>query len=159
MAESSSTRAVAIADLARAMRDFMAHAVLFQDAVARSVGLNSSDLQAVGLLMDLGPSTAGELAERTGLTAGGAVTAMIDRLERAGYVTRRRDEKDRRRVIVSANERKILADVGATYGRITDRWMEYVGTLTDDQLAFATDLITQATRINKEGIEHLRDAP
>src|SRR5690349_17610271 len=102
MTEDSARRAAAIASQSQAMQEFMARAVLFQDAVARSVGLNSTDLQAVGLLMSSGPATPGELAVRTGLTAGGAVTAMIDRLERAGYVNRARDENDRRRVIVTA---------------------------------------------------------
>ena len=81
-----------------AMREFMARAVLFQDAVARSGDLNASDLQVVGLLMSEGPTTPGELAERTGLSAGGSITALVDRLEHAGYVTRRRDAVDRRRV-------------------------------------------------------------
>ena len=70
-----------------AMRSFMARVVLFQEAVARSVGLNSSDLQTVGLLMSEGPASPGELAERIGMTQGGAITGLIDRLEKAGYVT------------------------------------------------------------------------
>ena len=89
--------------MADVMRDFMANAVLFQDAVARTGGLNSTDLQAVSLLMSQGPATPGELAERTGLSAGGAITAVIDRLEKAGYVSRQRDQADRRRVIVTAD--------------------------------------------------------
>ncbi|HEY5854531.1 MAG TPA: MarR family transcriptional regulator [Aldersonia sp.] len=47
-----------------------------------------------------GSQTPGRLAERIGITRGGAVTAMIDRLERAGFVRRRRDTGDRRRVLV-----------------------------------------------------------
>ena len=112
MAEISARRAAAIARQGEAMQEFMARAVLFQDAVARSVGLNGTDLQAVGLLLSSGPATPGELAARTGLTAGGAVTAMIDRLERIGYVRRARDETDRRRVIVTANPEPLMAGVG-----------------------------------------------
>jgi hypothetical protein len=52
------------------------------------------------LLQLNGPATAGWLAEMTGLTTG-AVTGMIDRLERAGYVRREPDPHDRRRVIVT----------------------------------------------------------
>jgi DNA-binding MarR family transcriptional regulator len=62
------------------MRIYMARAVVFQDAVAKSVGLNSTDLQCANLLLLHGSATPGELAERSGLTAGGAVTAVIDRL-------------------------------------------------------------------------------
>ena len=93
-----STREASIARMADVMRDFMARAVLFQDAVARSGGLNSTDLQAVSLLMSQGPATPGELAERTGLTAGGSITA-VDRPTGEG---RLRHARARRRRIAAA---------------------------------------------------------
>ncbi|MDR6868517.1 DNA-binding Lrp family transcriptional regulator [Microbacterium resistens] len=158
MPESSATRAAAIARQGEAMREFMARAVLFQDAVARSAGLNGSDLQAVGLLLRDGPATPGELAARVGLTAGGAITAMIDRLERAGYVTRARDLADRRRVIVTAVPEALMSRVGYVYGRVADRWSEYLETLDDEQIDFATDLFARAAEINREEIEALRGA-
>ena len=158
MSGHSARRAAAIARQGQAMQEFMARAVLFQDAVARSVGLNGTDLQAVGLLMSDGPATPGELAARTGLTAGGAVTAMIDRLERAGYVTRTRDEADRRRVIVTANPEPLLAAVGPVYARVAERWGSYLDTLTDEQVEFAAELLVRAAEVNREEIELLRGA-
>lgn len=158
MTDGSARRAAAIARQGEAMQEFMARAVLFQDAVARSVGLNSTDLQAVGLLMSSGPATPGELAARTGLTAGGAVTAMIDRLERAGYVTRARDESDRRRVIVTADPAPVIAGVGPVYERVAQRWNEYLATLTDEQIEFAGELLAEAAEINREQIDVLRGA-
>ena len=65
------------------MQQFMACAVLYQDAVARQVGLNGTDLQALGVLVSDGPTSPGRLAQRTGISAGGAITQLIDRLERA----------------------------------------------------------------------------
>ncbi|MEU1974593.1 MarR family transcriptional regulator [Nocardia sp. NPDC019309] len=47
-----------------------------------------------------GPLTPGQLADRLGVGRGGAVTTVVDRLEQAGYVRRRRDVEDRRRVRV-----------------------------------------------------------
>ncbi|GEL98278.1 putative HTH-type transcriptional regulator YcgE [Cellulomonas terrae] len=143
--------------MADVMRDFMANAVLFQDAVARTGGLNSTDLQAVGLLMSHGPATPGELAERTGLSAGGAITAVIDRLEKAGYVSRQRDQADRRRVIVTADVEKVLQQVGPVYGRVGARWAAYLDTLTDEQIELANELFTRASEINREEIELLKD--
>ena len=61
-----SSRDASIERMAEVMREFMARAVLFQDAVARFGGINSTDMQAVSLLMSEGPATPGELAERTG---------------------------------------------------------------------------------------------
>jgi len=150
------TRDESIAAMADVMRDFMAQAVLFQDAVARVGGLNSTDLQIVSLLISQGPATPGELAERSGLTSGGAITAVIDRLEKAGYLTRQRDESDRRRVIVTAVFEKVMAEVGPIYGRITDSWNDYLATLTDEQIAFGVELFARASDVNRTEIARLR---
>jgi DNA-binding MarR family transcriptional regulator len=143
-------------ELGEAMRAFMARVVLFQEAVARSAGLNSSDLQTVGLLMSEGPASPGELAERIGMTPGGAITGLIDRLEKAGYVSRQRDARDRRRVLVVANEEKVFAEVGHIYGRMATRWNEYVATLTDDEVAAGARIFAAAAEMNREEIERLR---
>jgi DNA-binding MarR family transcriptional regulator len=152
----TSTRARELERAGEVMREFMARAVLFQDAVAKWGGVNGTDLQVASLLMGEGPATPGELAERTGLTAGGAITTAIDRLERAGFVSRDRDPGDRRRVIVTANAEAILDRFGEVYGRVGERWNAYLDTLTDDQLAFANDLFARAAEVNREEIERLR---
>ncbi|WP_433674496.1 MarR family transcriptional regulator [Microbacterium gorillae] len=156
MMDEDARRARAIARQTEAMRDFQARSVMFQDAVARSVALNSTDLQAVGLLLSEGPATPGELAMRTGLTAGGAVTAMIDRLERAGYVARSRDEQDRRRVIVSANADTLMREVGPAYGRVSELWGEYLDSLTTEQVEFAAEMLRAAAEVNRQVVEELR---
>lgn len=156
MAEQKSNRDAAIARTADVMREFMARAVLFQDAVARYGGINSTDMQAVGLLMSEGPASPGELASRTGLTDGGAVTAVIDRLERAGYVTRERDATDRRKVVVTAVPETVFEKVGPIYARVAERWSDYLETLGDEQIEFANELFERAAEINREQTEQLR---
>src|ERR1700761_6898009 len=84
--------------LENAMRDVSGAGVLFSQAVGQRLGLNSTDLESLGCLMD-GPKTAGQLAEATGLTTG-AITGVIDRLEEAGFARREPDENDRRKVMV-----------------------------------------------------------
>ena len=71
--------------------------------MAGRVGLNPTDMECLGFLhlSVAGPTTAGQLAEETGLTTG-AITAVIDRLERAGFARRADDPHDRRRVLVEA---------------------------------------------------------
>ena len=71
----------------------------FDQAVADFLGVNRTDLRCLEFIESEGPVTAGRLAEVTGLTSG-SITAVIDRLERAGYARRVRDEQDRRRVLV-----------------------------------------------------------
>jgi DNA-binding MarR family transcriptional regulator len=93
------TRTELLKKIDETLRKVSAQSVLISDLVARLVGLNSTDLECLDLLLLAGPATAGRLGEHTGLTSG-ATTAVIDRLERAGFVRRRRDENDRRRVLV-----------------------------------------------------------
>ena len=156
LSNAGTDRAASMVRAGEVMRDFMARAVLFQDAVAKWAGVNSTDLQCVGLLMSEGPATPGELAERSGLTAGGAITAVIDRLESVGFVRRDRDAADRRRVIVTAIPEAVFARFGEVYGRVGARWNEYLDTLTDEQLEFANELLQRAADVNREEIALLR---
>jgi len=92
--------------LMRALRRSSAAGVLHGQTVARRVGVNSSDLECLDLILMSGPSTAGEIARHTGLTSG-AVTGLIDRLERLGLVERTADPADRRKVLVRVREDRI----------------------------------------------------
>jgi DNA-binding MarR family transcriptional regulator len=71
----------------------------YDQAVADALGMNRTDMRCTDVLDREGPVTAGRLAEATGLTSG-AITTVIDRLERAGVARRRADPADRRRVLV-----------------------------------------------------------
>lgn len=85
--------------------------------------------------------------------------AAVDRLERGGYVSRRRLPDDRRRVIVTADVDRVLEQVGPIYGRVGARWAEYLDTLSDEQIDFANELFARAAEVNREEIALLRDAP
>jgi DNA-binding MarR family transcriptional regulator len=69
------------------------------DAATRALGINRTDGRCLDIIDREGPLTAGRLAERSGLTTA-AVTAVLDRLEQAGYARRVGDPDDRRRVLV-----------------------------------------------------------
>jgi len=94
---------VAEVRLMAAMRRASAIGVLLSQAVAQRAGLNSVDLECLDLILAGGPATAGQIGKRTGLTSG-AVTGLIDRLERAGFVRRIADAHDRRKVLVEVRE-------------------------------------------------------
>jgi DNA-binding MarR family transcriptional regulator len=93
-------RKVSSQEIGLALRQMGAQAVLFHVQVAEILGLNVSDLRCLAIAGD-GPVTAGRLAEMTGLTTG-AITGVIDRLERGRFVRRRHDPDDRRRVVIEA---------------------------------------------------------
>jgi DNA-binding MarR family transcriptional regulator len=99
-----------LAALHVAMRNVSGQGVLFSQAMAERLGINSTDLECLDYVVLRGPQTAGALAEMTGLSTG-AITGVIDRLERAGFAQRESDAKDRRKVLVKALpavERRIL---------------------------------------------------
>ena len=73
------------------------------ELVANALGINRTDLRCIDILDQEGRTTAGRLAELMGLSTG-ATTALLDRLERVGYVQRTRDDEDRRRVFVEVTQ-------------------------------------------------------
>src|SRR6266496_5266946 len=87
-------------ELITQFRYVSANSVMFSQAVADKVGLHSTDQECLDFLLLNGPSTAGQLSKYTGLTSG-AVTAMVDRLIKAGYVRREHSEEDRRKVVIT----------------------------------------------------------
>ena len=106
-------------------------------AVADHFGLNRTDARALDVLdQHDGPTTAGELAQAMHLTTG-AVTSVLDRLEKAGWAKRVRDPSDRRRVLVQATPKvKTMGD--SIYGStddVLDRFPDY----TEEQLELLLD--------------------
>ena len=91
------------AELAQQLRSeimgYLGAASDFDERLAKKLKLSRTDMRCLDLIGRHGPMTAGRLAEESGLTTG-AVTFILDRLEEAGMVTRRRDTEDRRRVWV-----------------------------------------------------------
>ena len=102
MREESEREALVGAVVAAARADGSARDALDQ-AIADRLGINLTDLRCLDVLDQRGTIAAGELAAALGLTTG-AVTTMLDRLERGGYVRRLRDAVDRRRVLVEPTE-------------------------------------------------------
>lgn len=74
------------------------------EAVTELFGVNRTDSRCMDILEQHGRMSAGQLASLSGLSTG-AVTAVVDRLERAGYARRVPDPSDRRRVLVELTER------------------------------------------------------
>ena len=93
MSAESPAKSGLIDDLQQAGRRLSLATIMFHQAVADRLGLNPTDHKCIDLLASAGSTTAGELAEATGLTTG-AITGVIDRLEAAGFV-RREDDPER----------------------------------------------------------------
>ncbi|HEX2315582.1 MAG TPA: MarR family transcriptional regulator [Thermomonospora sp.] len=128
-------RAELIEELRQAMQRGTMWTVLLHHTTASKAGLNMTDAQCVNLLVLDGPQTPGRLAQAMGITTGGAITAVIDRLEKAGYVKRTRDPQDRRRVIVEPVP-EAVARLSSYFEPIARASGTRMAGLTDDELRF-----------------------
>ena len=142
--------------LGREMQKLIAEVVLFNQAVADRLGMNPTDLQCLNMLLETGPVVAGRLAEETGLTTG-AVTGVIDRLERAGYAWRQRDPIDKRRVIVHPLPDRARGEIGPLYASIGRSFAEMCSRYDERELALILDFVTRSHPLNREETARLRD--
>src|SRR4051794_21458565 len=136
------------------LRTVSAQSVLISDLVAGLVGLNSTDLECLDLLLLAGPTTAGKLAEHTGLTSG-ATTAVIDRLERAGFVKRHRDANDRRRALVEI-VKKSVDRIAPLDVPLQSRLAQLNRQFSDAELASVVDYMTRALEAGADPVTWLQ---
>jgi DNA-binding MarR family transcriptional regulator len=85
------------------LRELAANFDALNNAASPRAGLNRTDLRALDIISRQESLTAGQLAARLKLTTG-AITGVLDRLERAGHAVRTHDLEDRRRVVVQPTE-------------------------------------------------------
>jgi DNA-binding MarR family transcriptional regulator len=140
----------------RSLRRVNLQGSFFGQTVAIRFGLSESDVEALELLIDTGSATAGKLSDLMGLTTG-AVTRVIDRLERAGYVRRVPDPADRRRVVVEVIPEKVEA-VAATMARVGEKSATEIGHFSEADLAVINDFLTRIADITHDEATALRDA-
>lgn len=128
-------------------RELSTAVVMFHEAVGAYLGVSAGDQRALTLIGRHGPMSAGELAERTGLTPG-AVTGMIDRLERAGLARRDQDAKDRRRVLVTAtgHQPDVFGDLATAMNTLANRYDEKEMRAIADYLTHTIDILREQTR-------------
>ncbi|MDL4814552.1 MarR family winged helix-turn-helix transcriptional regulator [Actinomadura opuntiae] len=147
-----------MAELQQGMQRSTMFTVLLHHATASKAGMNVTDAQCVNALTLDGPQTPGRLAELMGITTGGAITAVIDRLEKAGYVKRTRDPDDRRRVIVELVPENV-ARFGQYFEPIARVFYERLGSFSDEQIAFLLDWIRGNNAAMPGVIEQVRNLP
>jgi DNA-binding MarR family transcriptional regulator len=121
----------------------------------RIMGINRSDARCLDIVDRAGPITAGRLAQESGLTTG-AVTAVIDRLERAGLARRVRDENDRRKVLVEVTDKadRLAAEI---YGGMAEPGQRMLAPYSDEQLRVFIDLMRGALEITRQNTARLRE--
>jgi DNA-binding MarR family transcriptional regulator len=151
------TRAELVARLQANVAETVADGVALQEALADRLGLTTSDLRAITLLMRKGTVATNELADAAGLTSG-AATRMVDRLEGAGWVERFMDARDRRRVLVVMKKSR-RSEIGELYAEMSHSWMSALSDKSETELETVLDIFDRMRGVAREQAQALRDAP
>jgi DNA-binding MarR family transcriptional regulator len=137
-----------VADVIARFRAATNRDVAFDKLAAARLGVTVTDLHCLNIVESRHGLTAGELAVRSGLTTG-AVTAVIDRLERAGYARRVRDEHDRRKVKVEVTD-AFYARAREIWGPVAAEWQVALGErFSPAELVTIAAFLTQADELGE----------
>jgi DNA-binding MarR family transcriptional regulator len=126
----------------------------FDQAMADHIGINRTDARCIDLIDQAGGMTAGELAKAAHLTTG-AVTAVIDRLEKAGLARRVADPDDRRRVRIEATP-KLWELSEPLIGPMVAESQAIIDDLSDHELERFTEFMHRAMEIQARHTERVR---
>jgi DNA-binding MarR family transcriptional regulator len=125
------------------------------ELVCQLLEINRTDARCLDILENYGPVSAGELAARSGLTTG-AITAVVDRLERLGYAQRVADPNDRRRVFVEMTDKARQASF-ELFGPIAQGAASMSERYSDEQLRLFLDFQRAGRELQERHIEWLRE--
>src|ERR1044072_3160150 len=124
------------------------------EAIARKAGLSGTDHKYLGFLIERGQMTAGELANLTGLT-NGAVTGLIDRLEKKKLVKRQAAAGDRRKVIIEPNTEKIMALFVPLYKEFRKKTEKLIASFSNKEIKIIETSLSKGIEIMNETREQI----
>ncbi|QHT71091.1 MarR family transcriptional regulator [Rhodocytophaga rosea] len=145
-----------IASINSMARQFSDATILMHEAIAREVGLSGTDHKYLGILIQQGEMTAGELARFTGLTTG-AVTGLIDRFEKKGLVSRRFDKEDRRKVVIVPDTEKANSLLRGIFSQIQTKTLDMLSNFNEQELTIIERYLTAAIAMMKETTTQLNE--
>ncbi len=144
----SKDRRAIIADLGWQLRTLTTTSVLAANTVAQKVGLGANDLKCAEILVRRGPMSAGQLGEFAGLTTG-AITGVVDRLEKAGWAKRVPDPKDRRRIMIYPGPQE-TKKVNGLYDSYVKSLSRLLDGYSDSELMLITEFVDGLIKLNQE---------
>lgn len=143
------TRERLIEDLIDQSRELSARTVLFHHWVSERLGLNTIDHKCLDIILrSEAPMTGVQLANLTGLSSG-AITGVIDRLEKRGYATRERDIEDRRLIFIRPVMEKIETELVPLFNSLQRVVTKLYSDYTDEELGIILDFTTKCIQVMK----------
>lgn len=134
----------------RKLSQYYAYASLqMHESIGRKAGLSGTDHKYLGFLIERGQMTAGEFSHLTGLTTG-AVTGLIDRLEKKKMVKRVFAEDDRRKVFIEPNTKYIMSLFEPLYKDFRSKTAELLASFSAKDLKVLETYFSKAIEIMEE---------
>jgi DNA-binding MarR family transcriptional regulator len=138
-------------------REMSTETLMFHQVVADKLGLYITDHKCMDIIHRFGAMPAGRLGEMTGLTTG-AITGMVDRLEKAGYLRRTNDPKDRRKTIVEPiRNKKLERKIETIFIPLHERMHKVLSSYSEIELTFLLDVMTELVKQTREESNRLRN--
>ncbi|MFK9120642.1 MarR family winged helix-turn-helix transcriptional regulator [Peribacillus frigoritolerans] len=145
MSSDNRVNSALLESLTHRLQRYGMRSVLFQQNMAQKIGVSQTDLKSAEILNETGPITAGELSKITGLSTG-SVTALINRLEKSGYVKRERDQLDGRKVmIMPIPERQ--EQIKSHYQSLSMATKELCSAYNEQELILINQFVEEITKI------------
>jgi DNA-binding MarR family transcriptional regulator len=138
-------------------REMGARSILFHQAIANLAGVSLTDLKCLDYVDRVGDVTAGDLARLTGLTTG-AITAAIDRLEKAGLAQRERSETDRRKVFIRLRKSPAMMQIAPFYEALGSEMAQMIARYSTEQLETIRDFCERCIEIMRRQTEVVQAA-
>jgi DNA-binding MarR family transcriptional regulator len=131
-------------------RELSTRTVIFHHLIGERLGLNPTDHKCLDVIIRTRtPMTASQLAEETGLSTG-AITGVVDRLEKAGYVKRKRDQNDRRLVFINPLLDKAMGKLSPIFDPIKQASRNLYSKYSDEELAIILDFVINCNKMTQE---------
>ncbi|MFJ1766061.1 MarR family winged helix-turn-helix transcriptional regulator [Amycolatopsis sp. NPDC088138] len=153
----SSERAKLVEEVLLGARELSTETVMFHTAIAETRGLSPVESKVLDYLARLGPQMPKELARLSGL-APASVTALIDRLERKGFVSREPHPDDRRKVLIALDPGAIERSMHL-WDHLVAKVLELCERYSDDELRTVIGFVAAAAAITHESTVKLTDSP
>ncbi|MBL7866491.1 MAG: MarR family transcriptional regulator [Flavobacterium lindanitolerans] len=132
-----------------ASRQYSDASIFMHEAIARKAGLAGSDHKYLGLILQHKELTAGELSKLTGLTTG-AVTGLIDRLEKKKLLKRKFSRDDRRKVIIVPDEENAMKLLQPLFEELQQKTTALITSFSSSEMESIKRYFLEATAIMKE---------
>ena len=140
----------------KASRQYSDASIFMHEAIARKAGLSGADHKYLGLILQHKELTAGDISKLTGLTTG-AVTGLIDRLEKKKLLKRQFTKDDRRKVIIFPNPENSMKLLQPIFSELQQKTANLIASFSEQEIQIIERYFTEATSVMNETTGNLNN--